>query len=528
PLTDAEAAPLAAFVAEALNGGSPAAERLPPRLRRGRATVLVTLRSNGRLLESAWHEGAGGADAIVGGLHVVREKLRKDERPDAVVLDLARSFEVVELEGAREALRGRYRGVRGLELLAGGGTRRAAPTEMIAANVGFEEVLDGFLSQSGLRRDQLTGYGAIARVFEADQVLVRLTKPPGAVRMVRGNRLVEPDDVTQASVTALGKELLDWLVRDVDDDGRFSGGYRPTPAREIGARPAREWLATLALTRAARASGDPAMLDRSERAIRANLWRSYREDEDSGLIVSGEEVRLDAVALAALTILEHPRRQSFARQESMLLRTVDRAWSADGSFRTFYRPSGRPDEPNAGSGEALFLWATLLVEKPDPELLRRFLESFRYYRAWHVAHQHPAFVPWHTLAFARAWWAMKNAELASFVFDMNDWLAGMQQWDGAAFPELRGRFYDPKHPYLGPPSSATTAGGLQALLAAHRLATAVGDSGRAGAYWSAVLRGFRSLLQVAFLDEVDVHYVRDRRRVQGGLRRTVYDNVIRT
>ena len=32
----------------------------------------------------------------------------------------------------------------------------------------------------------------------------------------------------------------------------------------------------------------------------------------------------------------------------------------------------------------LLLWAQLYRESRDPELLRRFVQSFRYYRAWHL------------------------------------------------------------------------------------------------------------------------------------------------
>ena len=35
-------------------------------------------------------------------------------------------------------------------------------------------------------------------------------------------------------------------------------------------------------------------------------------------------------------------------------------------------------------------------------------------------------------------------EMRDFVFKMNDWLLGVQQWSTADYPDQPGRFYDPE------------------------------------------------------------------------------------
>ena len=94
---------------------------------------------------------------------------------------------------------------------------------------------------------------------------------------------------------------------------------------------------------------------------------------------------------------------------------------------------------------------------------------------------------------------------------------------------MQGRFFDPTRPDFGPPHAASTGAYLESLAAAYDLAARSGDTSRARIYERTLLRGFRSLLQLQFADEIDLFYIprRFRKRVKGGVRTTVYDNHIR-
>jgi hypothetical protein len=123
----------------------------------------------------------------------------------------------------------------------------------------------------------------------------------------------------------------------------------------------------------------------------------------------------------------------------------------------------------------------------------------------------------------------RDRALSDFVFEMNDWLLGVQQWDaGPGNPDVQGRFYDPGRPF-GPPHASSTGVYLEGLIDAHTIALAIGDSRRAESYRMAILRGLRSVMQLQFDQDLDLYYVRerDRDRVRGGIRTEVYDNRIR-
>ncbi|MCK6500927.1 MAG: hypothetical protein L6Q38_15730, partial [Nitrospira sp.] len=163
----------------------------------------------------------------------------------------------------------------------------------------------------------------------------------------------------------------------------------------------------------------------------------------------------------------------------------------------------------------------------DGDLLGRILTSIDYYRDWHRSNRNPAFVPWHTQACFLVWNETRSSEIRDWIFEMNDWLVGIQQWESQReFPDTMGRFYAPDRPY-GPPHASSTGVYLEGLVDAWRLARECGDAVRQERYRAALIRGLRSVLQLTFTDEVDLFYVSRREPVLGGVRTTVYDNTIR-
>ena len=489
--------------------------------------VYVALRAGGERLADGWSSGGRTDEAIVEAVEAARANLDPGEldQVDSVELSVGAPVEALNLaEGLPGDIR---RGVLGMELRHRDRVSRLAPTEMIARNLGFEGALDDYSAEIGISRDAFPG-AVSAATFEADQFLVDL-EPPEAIAMTRGNTVVPASAVNAASTQELADGLGDWLVRQVHDDGRMTYKYWPSRGEESEANNTiRQWMATIALGRLAAARDDAAIWELARWNIEYNLAVFYETDGDLGLIAEADgDVKLGAVALAALALAEHPARADFADHEASLRRTVDALWNEDGSFASFYRPAGRNDNQNFYPGEALLLWSSLLAEHQDPVLLDRFMRSFAYYRDWHRAQRNPAFVPWHTQAYVAVWELTGDPELRDFVLEMNDWLVPMQQWDDAPYDDVRGRFYDPDHPEYGPPHASSDGVYLEGLAAAHRLAATVGDAERTERYRLAIARALRNAMQLQFADDVDMFYVSKRDPVAGGMRTTVYDNEIR-
>jgi hypothetical protein len=206
---------------------------------------------------------------------------------------------------------------------------------------------------------------------------------------------------------------------------------------------------------------------------------------------------------------------------------MDHLWQPDGAFRTFLLPPDRNDNQNFYPGEALLAWAMSLALQPDAALKDRFLKSFAHYKAWHLDNRNPAFIPWHTQAYYIYYHLEQKPELKDFVFTMNDWLLNMQKRSRVAYDDTLGRFFDPQNQQFGPPHASSTGAYLEGLIDAFRLAREVGDTARVESYRRSILLGLRDGMQLEFGDEIDMFYVSQREKVQGGLRTTVYDNAIR-
>lgn len=474
--------------------------------------VYVVVRNEGKQLARFWSP-----------LESVQSAIREGLQPncDAIEIVFTHSYRAVEPRHEARALAECHRGVRGLEVDFGDRIVRWSPTEMLARNLSFARALE--LSGEGERE---------IRTFEADQYLLRLRPHVELRAMQRGNTVVSLAEVDSARVVLSMRLMAQWLGRHLHEDGRLTYKYWPSRGEESpGNNVLRQSLGTLCLARAARQDSLSITDAHVARNLRYNLGRFYREEtlpsgETLGYIENEGEVKLGAAAVAALAIHESPLRAELASQETNLRNFMLASRRLDGSFRTFYRPAGRTGCENFYPGEALLYLSTFAVEAADTTLLELCRRSIRYYRNWHLEQRNPAFVPWHTQASYVLWSETRDPFLASWIFEMNDWLLGVQQWEDAPYDDMRGRFYDPSRPF-GPPHASSTAVYLEGLADAYALALDLGDETRAARYGLAIRRGVRSLLQLQFTDETDLFYVSKPDLARGGLRTTEYDNAIR-
>jgi len=504
----------------------------PFALPKDQGPVYVALREGGIKRASAWHTGADWHQGTIAAVQQAQSRLRQARSGaiDTIELCLTHSYRTIDLVKDRRHITNIHRGVRGLELVYGTTHTVWSPTELIARNISFDNALQRFADANGLTQEQLNSPKVRKRVLEAYQFLVALRGKPVVRPMFRGNILVPIEEVTQENVRLLAKGLGDWLVDQVHPDGRITYKYWPSRGEESSSNNMiRQFMASICLGRLAAFRNDSALVDLSNKNLVYNFDKFYRREGELGLIEYQDKVKLGAVALAALAIVESPVRENYTPIEESLRNLVDHLWNPNGSFRTFYKPAGRNDNQNFYPGEALLFWAKLYDKKKDPELRKKILTSFHYYRRWHLdaRNRNPAFVPWHTQAYYILWQESRSEALRDFIFTMNDWLLAMQQWETTQYDDTKGRFYDPARPQYGPPHASSTGVYLEGLIDAFCLAKEMGDEKRVVAYRRAIVRGLRSVMQLQFADDIDMYYISKRARVKGALRTTVYHNEIR-
>ncbi len=540
----AQLSALASFFADALKAETSVPAALANALGDLTMPAYVVLRAGGRKIAEAWAEGpTGRASALEAAVGHLRESVDEGarQRVDAVELCFAHHFRAMDMRNAgdrRAAAANVHRGVRGLLLAHENHVEMVAPTWTVAQNRNLDKSIGLFRESRRLTQADFQNPDKVrVLTFEASQFLLDLSGhsfspdegKPGGVPMFRGNRLVDVSEVNRAFVQRLERDLGDFLLRSVQKDGRMLYMWYPSRQEEALKRNnmIRQWMATVALARTGTFREDKRFHKAAEENIRYNLRKFYHPAGKLGCIEYNGKVKLGSVALAVLSMVEHPRRKQFKRVEQKLWAMIDHLWQESGEFRTFFKPADRNDVQNFYPGEAQLAWAFHFDETRDEKLLDKFMRSFRYYRQWHLDNRNPAFIPWHAQAYYKVWKITKDDELRDFIFESNDWLLSMQQWDGILYPDAAGRFHDPKRPQYGPPHSSSTGVYMEGLIDAFELARELGETERQESYRLAMVRGLRSVMQVMYKDDIDMYYVPNRDFLRGGVRTTVYDNIVR-
>ncbi len=497
--------------------------------------VFFCLRREGAKVYEFWLARADQLAAIEAAVERVHVEVPASELARLTSIEVtlshsSRSVDTSRNDAWNSINRNAARGVLGVEFDYEGVRERVSPISMISANRSVEQWLQRFVARHEIPIDQVRERVKVHQ-FNADQLLLTLREPRAVERLVRGAPLVSPAEVTAEKARKLLAHLGGFLVNSVRPDGRMLYMYLPSRGEEILSQNnmIRQWMATLALIRLVNAGAGKAARTAASRNLAYNHAHHYRQDGEFGLIEHRGHVKLGAVALAVLAIVESPERSSYADAERRLWRTIERQWRPSGEFRTFYEPESRNDQQDYYPGEALLAWAARLREERDTQLLARFMRSFEYYKNWHLSpeHRNPAFVPWHTQAYYTVFRQTRERSLADFIFEMNDWLLSMQQWPMTEHPEAAGRFYDPHRPFFGPPHASSTGVYLEGLVDAYRLAADLDDEVRKERYRVAICRGIRSVMQLTFRDDRDMYYVSKRAMLRGGVRTNCYNNAVR-
>mgnify|MGYP003525614258 CR=1 FL=1 len=414
------------------------------------APFELTARSRGNKVFSQWLDGV----SLYGAIHQMQT--------DAPAVDL---LEVSLVTGCsrlgannwREALGAESNGRCGLEASLHGSVFRVSPLATIACNRPLLRWFLALIEEKRLTQDGFFKAGGELRLLECRQFLLHCGKSAKAIETYRGNRVISPEQSTETLANDIIAGISRWFMANQDSAGALPYKYWPSSGTYSTAdNPIRRFMASVAFNRLAE------HLDRSDvkvaarRNLQFNLNRFYRAEGSKGLIIWDEKVKLGALAMAGLAIIESPYAEKWQDELARLRNAIDSLWQPSGAFRTFIYPADRNDNQNFYPGEALLFWAASLQQNHDEALLERALKSFSYYRKHFRKSRNPAFVPWHTQAAAILYKLTGKAELRDFIFEMNDWLLAHQQWGGSLPQDCWGRFFTPEKPSYGPPHASAT------------------------------------------------------------------------
>jgi hypothetical protein len=500
-------------------------KKLPAFLQAVHQPVWVGLRRSGALVGQAWGEGPGSwGDNL--------QLALSQARPGAGTVE---SVDVCLCHSSQPLLTGRKtldnleiaRGVLGLELsipdhwLGPSRHVRYAPIPMVSENQTFEAAASTFVHRSPRDRLALPGDLTVG-VFSAYQAEVFLTAPRAVSPLYRAHSTDAPGDLS-----GLLAGLRRYLLHSVGREGTFAYLYSPGKD-EVSFRGQLLVRPMLALWALGQMALDPQAVKVYRRAAESALRRYFRRERALGYTLDEQgEACLGDLSVLGLALLEGPDRSRHNSEIAALRDTVLHLQQSSGAFQTYLKPASKTVGVDYYPGEALVFLAALYEHKQQPALRIAIMKAFRYYRNWFSLerNRHPAFIPWQTQAYVRLWRFTHDPELRNFIFEMNDDLLSMQQWEGAAYPDFRGQFWKPERLDYGRlPHVSSTGVYLESLALARQLA---GPGSRRQAYSLALERGFASVSRHQFRTRADLYYALKPEVVRGGLRSTMFDSRIR-
>jgi hypothetical protein len=488
----------------------------------------VALFSNGKWEGAAWGEAKGLKAAIAQAFDGAKKK--SSSKVDTAILVVPTDRTAVSAGARDRHFSNVHRGIRGVIVETGADVYRLSPTETVATNRGIRDELKRVAKQQDKGVNEWLKSSDVYS-FSARQFYIDLSSNSPAKEMLRGNVLIDKEEVTQERVSEFEQLLTRWMFANLQPNGRMTYMYYPSRGREdTSNNMIRQWMGTVAMGRAAKLHPEQNWAGLAQRNIEYNLGEFYKTEGNLGYIEYRNMAKLGAAALAMISLIESPAREEFSKQEAALFALTNYLWQDSGQFYCFFKPESRKNDNlhNFYPGETLLAWSFLYAQNKDPQILERSMKSFRFYKTWHLENRNPAFIPWHTQAYFNLWKETKNKDLAEWIFTMNDWLVDVMQTNSrVAYDDTMGRFYDPVGGRYGVPHASSTGVYLEGLIDAFNLARRLGDKKHVDKYREAILLGLRSSMQLQFQDDIDMYFAQNRDRLRGGMRTTVYDNAIR-
>jgi hypothetical protein len=346
----------------------------------------------------------------------------------------------------------------------------------------------------------------------------KLPAPPADAPLARFDPLVAQPHQTQAAVRAvlLGSA---WMARMNQAQGRFLYGYEPALRLPLaGDHDLRQARAAIALAQSAKFSGDERQAVMASQAILALLAATKIDPADQNcripLPLAPACNRVGFAALVALAIYELPGPDpKLVAEAERLCAFLRKQCRPDGSVGYTETASGDAEKIDpAGMNEypGVALQAIVSGNRLQPAAWKTEIAArgLAYYRARFKSNPHPLLAATLSPVAAELYRQAKSADAAAALFEMNDWLCGLQiavtdprvpQWAGGFRTMIDGRVADEP---AGPESGLF----IQSVALAYEINRHVPDLARGERYRSALMEGMRFLCSLQYVEANTRHF----------------------
>ncbi len=403
-------------------------------------------------------------------------------------------------------------GIHGIEVRTGGKEAFFRSIIPIEYDLDLEETLQSLCKQAGAEKDcyehedtQIFAFHSITFIRGADGTLTEL---------YRSNVLVPTESIDRNMIVERLYYSFDWFTQH---SSVYTLHYQYYPSKDTYSssnNDVRQMATLWAMARLQRFFGEETYTDFIGRGITYYLNMTactgtycFVQDGDGGKIANN--------AFMILTLLEMPEYPDGEYYINQYANGLLQQQQDNGRYKTFFEYSMGGGE-DYYPGESMLALMELYYNTNDSKYLQSVERAFPYYRAYWRGNPTTAFIPWHSQAYILLYNITHDPELASFVFEMNDWLIDNHQiTEGRYEDEIGGM-------PLGTPRCSTSSY-LEGLADAYRLAVMVNDTKHIRKYEGAIRAGVRYILLTQYTPENSFYLKRPELAI-GGFRYSLESN----
>ncbi len=236
-----------------------------------------------------------------------------------------------------------------------------------------------------------------------------------------------------------------------------------------------------------------------------------KETNDYSYLDLNGDTKIPFNAFMILSLIRQPDYPGSLKAAEKLANGIVSLQRPDGSYATTF--GGKVIGADYYPGEAMLSLMRLFDLTDDVRLVESVEKAFPYYRQYWRKNKNTAFIPWHTQTYFLLARHSKDAELESFIYEMNDWLIDTFQIFEDIYPDKIGGFKknDPRN---------STSSYMEGINDAYRTAQLFGNELHIKKYRDSIQNGMRFVLQTQFTPE-NAFWVKNPTRAIGGFRESL-------
>lgn len=387
----------------------------------------------------------------------------------------------------------------------------------ISNNYDFPYLMERLCLKAGL--DDACLEEDSVELYRYDTLTFMRPRNEPVVDLYRYNILIDEDDIDQELIYHRLESAYDWFIHTVNQTSNTLE-YLYYPSVDLYSdennhvrQLATLWALTELDTFLSNKSLDPVI----HSTLEYYLSLKNSSENISFLSIDGE-AKLANNAFMILSLLNLESYENKTELIDDFASGILSLQNENGSFDTYFF-----SDKNTGidyyPGEAMLALMKLYEKSNDNIYLNSVHDAFYYYRSYWRNHTTTAFIPWHTQTYKILFEQTKNPEIASFIFEMNDWLIDNYQIKNSEYVDEIGGF-----PKYFPTFSTSVF--IEGLNDAYVVSQMMNDSIHIKKYEEAIRLGTRYMLQTQFTEK-NTFYLENKVRSIGGFRTSLTSNSIR-